>query len=77
MNKHHHSLINKDEEKIKIMNDEFLIRNFVKYIEEYYSQPKYQPTKTDPIKHTRIDFLKCKLHQLADEFIKNLGKNYD
>lgn len=71
--------INSDKEKtvINLADNEFLIRNFVKYIEEYYSQPKYQPTEKDPIKHTQINFLKCKLHQLADEFIKNLGKNYD
>lgn len=73
------TIINSDQGKtvINLADSEFLIRNFVKCIEEYYSQPKYQPTETDPIKHTQIDFLKCKLHELADEFIKNLGEQYD
>ena len=43
---------------------------YVNYVDSYYSQKQYQPTDKDPIKHTRIDFMKCKLRELADKYIK-------
>lgn len=47
-----------------------LLYGFVNYVKRYYSQPKYQPTLTQPVKHTQVDFLKNNLDNLLDKYIK-------
>lgn len=39
---------------------------------EYYSKPKYQPTKEHPIKHTQIEHLFAVLDEKAKEMLENI-----
>lgn len=47
------------------------VQKYKSAIIEYYSKPKYQPTKEQPIKHTQIEFLFAVLDQIAKELLGN------
>lgn len=57
---------------------------FADTLKEYYSAPKYQPTKTDPVKHTQIPMLMHRISEIktsiingdSAEIIKKKGKHH-
>lgn len=48
----------------------YAVEKYKSAIIEYYSQPKYQPTKEHPIKHTQIEYLFAVLDQIAKEMLE-------
>lgn len=48
------------------------VQKYKSAIIEYYSKPKYQPTKEHPIKHTQIECLFAVLDQIAKEMLEGV-----
>ena len=46
------------------------VRKYKSAIIEYYSKPKYQPTKEHPIKHTQIEHLLAVLAEKEKELLE-------
>jgi type I site-specific restriction endonuclease len=65
--KRHHSELF---EEAKIAVKDYTVQKYKSAIVEYYSQPKYQPTKEHPIKHTQIEHLFAVLDQIAKEMLE-------
>lgn len=51
------------------------VRKMQAAIIEYYSKPKYQPTKEHPIKHTQIECLFAVIDQIAKEMLEGDNEN--
>ena len=49
----------------------YTVEKYKSAIIEYYSKPKYQPTKEHPIKHTQIEYLFAVLDQIAKEMLED------
>ena len=52
----------------------YAVEKYKSAIIQYYSQPKYQPTKEHPIKHTQIEYLFVVLDQIAKEMEEKYAK---
>ena len=50
------------------------VRKYKSEIIEYYSKPKYQPTKEHPIKHTQIEHLFAVLDEKAKEMLEEIDE---
>jgi uncharacterized small protein (DUF1192 family) len=53
----------------------YTVEKYKSAIIEYYSKPKYQPTKEHPIKHTQIEYLFAVLDQIAKEMLEGENEN--